>query len=396
MSFQIARSSLSAAVMMLSLCGFASAADTVRVADRAQFVRALGAARPGTTILIAPGTYQGGLSRAGLRGTEAEPIVIAAADPKNPPEIRMGGSGLHFSGAEHLELRDLVISRAEGNGLNIDDGGNRDAPAKHITIRGVTIRDVGPRGNRDGMKLSGVSDFTIENCTIERWGDSGSAIDMVGCHRGRVVGCTFRYRGDLAANGVQAKGGSSEIAISRCRFENAGGRGVNIGGSTGLDYFRPRPQGYEAKDITVEDCTFVGSMSPIAFVGVDGAVVRYNTIYRPTRWGIRILQENQMPEFSPCRNGRFERNLVVFRADEVGMMVNIGGKTAPDTFSFAGNVWVCLDRPRDARRVVSLPGTQTDSQFPANVEFQDADRGDFRLKPGESLDAGVRPEEAAP
>ena len=41
--------------------------------------------------------------------------------------------------------------------------------------------------------------------------------------------------------------------------------GVNIGGSTGRAYFRPRPEGFEAKDITVEDCTFVGSGA--AFVG---------------------------------------------------------------------------------------------------------------------------------
>ena len=116
---------------------------------------------------------------------------------------------------------------------------------------------------------------------------------MVGCHRGEIVACTFRHGDTVGDHGVQAKGGSSDVVIRRCRFEHAGQRAVNLGGSTGLAFFRPKPEGYEAKNITVEDCTFDGSMAPIAFVGVDGAIVRHNTIYRPRRWGFRILQETQ-------------------------------------------------------------------------------------------------------
>ena len=50
----------------------------------------------------------------------------------------------------------------------------------------------------------------------------GSGIDMVGCHDGRILNCDFRHRGDNGANGVQTKGGSSNVAIQRCRFENIG------------------------------------------------------------------------------------------------------------------------------------------------------------------------------
>jgi hypothetical protein len=42
------------------------------------------------------------------------------------------------------------------------------------------------------------------------------------------------------------------IVIQRCRFENAGNRSVNIGGSTGLEFFRPKADGYEAKDIAAK------------------------------------------------------------------------------------------------------------------------------------------------
>ena len=364
----------------------------VRVLTRDQFVAALEQARPGTTILVGPGTYRGGLSRDNLQGTADRPIVIAAADPEYPPVIEGGGSCLHLSNPAHVELRHLVLTGAEGNGLNIDDGGSRETPAHHVTLTGLVVKDVGPRGNRDGIKLSGLDDFRIEDCTVERWGASGSAIDMVGCHDGVIAGCTFRHPGADQANGVQTKGGSRAIVIRRCRFDDAGGRAVNIGGSTGLPYFRPGPQGYEAKDITVEDCTISGSMAPIAFVGVDGAVVRHNTIYRPARWGIRILQETQGPDFVPCRNGRFENNIMAFRSDELRTLVNVGGSTAPETFTFKGNIWHCLDRPAATGDLVRLPVREEGATYGVNPEFVGPEEGDFTVRSSVAARAGVRPQ----
>lgn len=230
--------------------GEAANANKIRVRNNEELLLAVGTSRPGATILVEPGTYRGSLTFNRLHGTTKHPIVIAAADPKNRPIINGGNSCLHLTDPVHVELRNIVLTGGGVNGLNIDDGGSYDTPAHH------------------------------------RWDKKGSGIDMVGCHRGVVSQSTFR-EGDN--NAVQMKGGSRDITVSFCRFENAGGRAVSIGGSTGLEHFRPRPQGYEAKDIVVEDCTFIGSMAPVAFVGVDGAVVRFNTIYRPSRWVLRIL-----------------------------------------------------------------------------------------------------------
>jgi hypothetical protein len=249
-------------------------------------------------------------------------------------------------------------------------------------LRRLVVRDIGSDANHDGLKLSGLDDFAIEDCTVERWGKRGSAIDMVGCHNGSLSGCTIREGDAMNANGVQMKGGSRDISLRQCRFENAGGRAVNIGGSTGLPYFRPKPQGYEAKDITVEDCTFLGSMAPIAFVGVDGALVHHNTFYRPTRWLLRILQENQDEKFTPCRNGRFENNIVAFRVGEVATAVNIGAGTSPETFEFAGNHWYCEDRPVLTQRLVQLPTVEKDGAFGEDPLFESAAKGNLELRSG--------------
>lgn len=331
----------------------------VRVSNVAELRAAARSAAPGTRILVEPGEYEGGLFLEGLRGAPGKPIVIAGADPERPPRFRGGGDGLHLSRVEHLELRSLLVEGARGNGLNIDDGGDRGSPSRHVLLHGIVVRDTGSGGNEDGIKLSGLIDFRLESCTVERWGREGSAVDMVGCQRGLVEGCRFVHDGG-GGSGVQMKGGSSEITVRRSRFQDAGLRALHLGGSTKLEYFRPplgEPPHAEARAILVEENVIRGSDSAIAFVGVDGAVVRRNTIVNPRRWAIRILQETTAPGFVPCRDGVFERNLIVFRSDswsEGG--VNVGPNTAASSFEFAENWWYCSDAP--ARSKPRLPSEE--------------------------------------
>lgn len=352
--------------LILWLC---SQDKVVHVADVTALRVAVRNAQPGAEIVIAPGRYSGHVFFENVRGTAERRLVVRGQDPNNPPVF----TSWHVSGAAHLTLRDLRFQGAEGNGLNLDDGGTPGG-AHHITLERIHVSDL-PPGNHDGIKLSGVDDFRIIDCTVERWG--GSGIDMVGCHRGVVSGCTFRQGGD---NGVQAKGGSSDIRIERCRFEDPGHRGVNLGGSTGRPYFRPADATWEARNLTVEGCTFVGGTAAVAFVGVDGALVRYNTIYRPTRWALRILQETTEPTFVRCRDGRFERNLIVFSQTWASGGVNLGPNTAPETFRFAENFWFCLDAPERSRP--TLPTQERSGVYGINPLLLDPERGNLGVQPG--------------
>jgi hypothetical protein len=324
----------------------------IEVADDSALQNALRQARAGDVIRIAPGRYRPGVYASQLRGSENSPIVIEAANLEQPPRFEGGSVGWHLQGCAWVTLKNLEIADASGNGINIDDGGG--AGGRHITLDGLRVSGIGPTGNRDGIKLSGLDDFVVRNCRVEGWG--GEGIDMVGCHRGVVEECTFIGReGHSQTCGVQTKGGSRDVVIRRCRFEDVAGRSVNIGGSTGKPYFRPADATYEAKDITVEGCTFIGSDAPVSFVGVDGAVVRYNTIVNPRRWILRILQETTAPEFVPSRNGVFEHNLILFKAGEIRTPINIGGSTAPETFVFRENWWYASDRPSASRPSLPTP-----------------------------------------
>lgn len=361
-------------LLLAAMHAVADSDHEVRVSTTADLRRALDAAAPGTRILVAPGDYEG-FQVSDVKGGDGRPIVVTASIQGSRPVIH---GGVQLSDVAYIELAGFIITAAPANGLNIDDGGTLETPSHHVVLSDVTVHDCGGRGNEDGIKLSGLDDFRLERCTVERWGRGGSAIDMVGCHRAQIEACTFRdSETDTAATGVQAKGGTRDVTIRSCRFEHAGERAVNAGGSTGLAWFRPKPEGFEAKDITVEGCTFIGSTTPIAFVGVDGATVRWNTFYRPRKWFARILQENGEPGFVPCRRGTFTDNLVAYRSTEISTPVNVGPDTAPETFEFARNYWFCIDDTTRARP--TLPVAERDPAGGADPLFIDVEKGDLRL-----------------
>jgi hypothetical protein len=384
-----------ARAIALALCGNLASnsyAEVFHVKDPGGFRSAVSNAKPGDSISLAAGEYHGGFYFRDLHGTSDAPITIAAADSQHPPKFFHDADPLHFSQCSNLVIQNLSVARAGGNGMNIDDGGKRDQASHHIRLVGISVIDVGPEGNRDGIKMSGVDDFQIEDCTIQRWGSGGSGIDMVGCHRGQIANCIFK---DGGSSGVQTKGASADITIRKCRFENAGERAVNIGGSTGDDFFRPAletiPSGerYEARDITVEGCVFIGGVSPIVFVGVDGASVRFNTIYRPERYPVRILREKSEPGFLLTRDGHFENNIVIAPASNwPGNLINVGVGTAPETFTFARNLWYC-DQSSD-RRAPKLPVVEQESMAGVDPMFIDAKNGNLDVSPDSpALDRGA-------
>lgn len=350
----------------------AAQSEPVRVANTTELRHALARATPGTTLVLAAGDYEG-IAASGVSGTAAAPIVLRAERRSEPPRFQ---TGIHLTDLAHVEIDGLLVTGAAGNGINIDDGGTFTTPSHHVILRHVTVRDIGGDGNHDGIKLSGVTDFDILDCTIERWGRGGSAIDMVGCQRGRIDGCTMRDRqSGGAANGVQMKGGTRDVIVRACHFEHAGERAVQLGGSTGRDYFRPAPEGFEARDLIVEGCTFVGSTAPIAFVGCDGGTVRCNTLYLPGKWALRILQETR-GDFTPCRNGVFVDNLIVYRG--LDSLVNVGPDTAPASFAFARNYWFRIDAPH--RSMPPLPTAETDGAGGEDPGLIAPASGDLRLR----------------
>lgn len=324
----------------------------VTVHDAGELKAALLSLKAGTTLKIAPGDYPGDHAVQGVEG-----LTVEALDPRQPPHFKGGSVGWHFSRCEGLTLRNLRVSGQQTNGINLDDGGILDRPVKGVTIEHVGISDIGSRGNHDGIKGSGLSGLAIRGCTIEGWG--GQGIDLVGCHRSVISGCRFTGKaGFTASAGVQLKGGTSGVTVEQCHFTNAGERPINVGGSTGMAYFRPQGAKHEASGIVVRGNVIEGGLCAAAFTGVDGAEFTGNTILFPEKWIFRILQETSAEGFAPCRNVLVKGNRVVFRRSQVQTEINIGGGTEPGTFRFENNHWFAEDRPDSSKP--KLPTAEKD------------------------------------
>lgn len=314
-------------------------AATREVRDPSALKAAVAHLADGDVLLIHPGIYPGGHSIAGIAQ-----LTVAAADPAHPPHFQGGSEAWHFSRCPGLTVRNLRLSGQSGNGINIDDGSPERGFIDDVTVEGLVISDIGPQGNFDALKCSGLSGLTIRGCQISGWG--GQAIDLVGCQRVLISDCRITGKpGFSQQTGPQFKGGCEDVTMEKCVLIDAGQRPIQAGGSTGLDYFRPPGAKYEARRIIIRNNRIEGGDCACAFTGVDGAEFSGNTVIRPLKWVFRILTETTVEGFPPTRNVIIKGNTILYRQAQAKNAVNIGSNTAPETFQFTGNSWYAEDRP---------------------------------------------------
>lgn len=327
-------------------------------------------ANPGDTILFRSETYQGGEHVSNLQGSEDNRIYIIA---ENEVIISGGNNAWQLSDAAYLYIKGFIFENQNGNGLNIDDGGDYTTPTHNITFAECTFRDINASGNNDLLKMSGVDNFIIKNCIFENGADGGSGLDMVGCHWGEISECRFE---NMGSNAIQAKGGTQNITISRNYFKNCGNRTLNLGGSTGLQFFRPIDAGFEAADLNVYSNIIIGSEAPIAYVGSVNVRVVNNTLINQGKWTLRILQETvDEDRFASCGNNFFMNNIIYYNSESPE--TNIGPNTLPETFIFSNNLWY---KYSDPTREPYIPVVDETIITGLDPMFEDLSDEDFSLK----------------
>jgi hypothetical protein len=332
------------------------ASPVVVARDDNSLAKALTGLQPGAVVRIAPGTYQPGRRLAKVHGTADQPVVIEGLDPRSPPLFEGGSQAWHLSDVSHLQMRWLAMRGQRHNGLNLDDGGTFDTPSHHIELAHLRVEDTGPAGNFDAIKCSGVEHLRIVRCVIRGWG--GQAIDFVGVHHAEIAHCLIAGKPGFSQHtGPQFKGGSADVHIHHCRFEHAGMRPIQAGGSTGLEFFRPPDAPHEAARIRITDNVIIGGDCAVAFTGARDCVFSNNTVAMPEKWILRILQESRAPRFAACGGVEFSNNTIVFERAKVRSVANIGPGTEPASFRFAGNRWFARDAPDLSRP--DLPVAET-------------------------------------
>ena len=345
--------------------------------------RAVHGVQPGDAIRMLPGTYSAGTFIGNVAGTSNSPIWLGGVPGQARPVISGGSTAIQLSRVRHLIIENMEVTGATANGINCDDGSDyaNSNATRYVLFRNLYIHDIGTGGNNDGLKLSGVNDYFVLDCEFARMSAGGSGVDQVGCHRGLIARCTFT---DAGSNAIQCKGGSEDIEIRWNRIINGGGRAINLGGSTGFEFFRPplstTTPNFEAKNIRVIANLFRGSEAPIAFVGTVNSLVANNTLVEPTRWILRILQETVSSggyTFLPCGDNQFINNLAYFNRAQISTHLNIGANTAPASFQFANNLWYAFNQPGLSQP--SLPSAETNGIYGLNPLFTGLAGGDFSV-----------------
>ena len=339
--------------------------------------KAVTKATAGTAIRVHSGTYSGDISIVNLAGTATAPIWIGGAPGEAAPVIHGGSAGLYLSKLKYFVLHDLAIQYTTSHGINIDDGGEVSNPnaTRGIIFRNLNIHDTGGHC----LKMAGINDFRIldskfERCTVVN-------IDGVGAHDGVLADSTISQ----GSYGVQFKGGSYNVEVRNNRFSNLTTRAMNLGGSTGLTYFRPALNStivnFEARDIRLVGNVIENSVAPAVFAGCLNCVVANNTLINPKNFVFRILQEtvsNAVYKFAPSSGGRIFNNIIYFNRPSIGMFVNVGTNTAPTTFRFNNNFWYAYNNPAQSVPT-GLPVPEYNGLYGKNPNFLNTGIGSYGI-----------------
>jgi hypothetical protein len=348
--------------------GAASGGDGSVAAPFATIEAAAAAATPGTFIQLGAGVHDADQYVDSLRGTAQAPIWIGGSGMGAKPVIEGGAQALQLTKPAYVVVQHLEVRGASGNGINIDDGADyaNDTAAHHVAVLDVDIHDIGGTGNQDCLKVSGVNDLAVYDSRFARCGGaaSGSGIDHVGCHRSVIARNVFDA---MSGNAMQAKGGSTDIDFRQNRVRDGGDRVVNLGGSTGLEFFRPplstTAPNAEARRVRVFNNLITGTTgAPFAFVGCVDCLVAHNAVVGDPRWLVRILQETTTQSgytFEPAKSGRVINNSFVWKSTALSTHVNVGANTDAASFTFSHNLWLAYDDPTAS--TPSLPVTEVGS-----------------------------------
>ena len=128
----------------------------------------------------------------------------------------------------------------------------------------------------------------------------------------------------------------------------------------------------------IQTC-FVGAVAPIAWVGSVRVEVVNNTIWKPEKWVMRILQETVDPDrFLSCGDNLFRNNIVVIDG-QVSREVNIGPNTRPESFRMSNNLWYHAENA--AWSGPDLPVRDDDAVIGENPMLANPDMEDVAIGP---------------
>jgi hypothetical protein len=227
---------------------------------------AMKVAQPGTEIRVS-GALPAETYTTGVKGTAAAPIWITGE-----PGAKIGPLTLEQAG--YVIVQDLEIAgSANGHVLHFFS-------ADHLLFRRLDIHDAG----LSSVKGSQATDVHFEDCDISDAGKlSGYPLfDYVGVNGSHIVRTQFH---DSPGVMLMLKGGTSDLffAWNEVHHQTQGGNVLELGESTGPQYFQPIDAAFEGVRL-VAFANLLHDLAgpPVSFQGCKDCAAVHNTIWNTT------------------------------------------------------------------------------------------------------------------
>ena len=178
---------------------------------------------PGTTVVLAPGTYKGTATLNEVRGAPGRPVVITAEKGARIESWKdegrteyLNGSSINVGKSSYLEIRGLDMAGAL-RGVTLGNCSN-------VVLRDNHIHDVGNYGIMSYFS----SEVTLENNVVERSKLEHGIYLSGDAKNPKVVGNTIR---DTHINGIHVNGKISSPLLMRNVLERTGSYPTKEGGA---------------------------------------------------------------------------------------------------------------------------------------------------------------------
>jgi len=246
---------------------------------------ALDKATPGTAVMVKAGTYDGNV-RFYNSGTPDAPIQLVSADGAGKATIRATDQSV--STVKGLGVHDIVVKgftvdgASNSNGIQFSQQGSDFSKlVKNVVIRDNTVLSSG----QDSIKISQADKIWVVNNHTK--GSGGQGIDFVATNDSVLA--YNHIEGVTSDNALTVKGGSTRVLVEGNLVHDADVDAIKIGGWTGVEFFRPGYDTYEAKDIQVigNEVHSVGQRA-LMFIGAQNAVATNNFLHPENSYGATV------------------------------------------------------------------------------------------------------------
>ena len=323
---------------------------------------AVSEADAGTTISIAPGTYPGGPARSRLRGTKAQPIVLAGADPANPPGSPAARAACTSRPPSSRTARPGVcrseLQRNQPQRLGI--GGFARARYRAPERRGARCRPCRQPRRNEALRRTRFPHRRLPRAKLgeQRVGHRPGRVPARDHRRLHVCRRGRRLRQRRGNERGKPRHRYPPLPLLQRRWP-----GGQCRRQYGTGVLSPRPEGFEAKDITVRTASSSAACPPLP-LWASTAPWCSTTPFTVRAAGGADLARKRRPAVRRLPQRPLLKQRRSISSDECREVVNVGGQTAPRRLRLRGTSGIA-STGRPPQRLVRLPVPETEGTYDA-------------------------------